>query len=345
MRWISLGWALFFLFVSPVAGQDLGAVWNVGVGPEHCGTDPLTLAQPYTCYEATVVCPLISDRVVNLRVTEPPEGTTPRGTVIVGTGGSGKSWYEAPSHAAALLDDLNTAGYRVVQRKWATGWLSGSVSLHRAACRYATLIDWVFNRPELHTPGDEALCATGNSGGSSEIGYALTVYGMGEKLDLALMTGGPPHGVVHRGCGVGAVRWAERCNRVLDRRGICPGRAGDHSCFYSPGQIQNRLDSAFDLTGETPCADRDAPVLRRNSVLHPEAPLDYPQTSVRFLIGEGDCGSAPPLAMPYIGRVKRNTTGPFVLAVVPGARHGVAASEEGASAIFDAITEDCVPRH
>ena len=179
------------------------------------------------------------------------------------------------------------------------------------------------------------------------MGYALTVYGMGEKLDLALMTGGPPHGVVHRGCGVGADRWEERCNKILDQRGICPQEAGAHTCFYSPEQTRDYIDAAFDLTGETPCANKDRGVLRRNGGRYPTALLDYPQTSVQFLIGQDDCGSGPPLGRPYAGGVGSNSTGPFGYDVIPGAGHSVPASQEGATAIFAVVTgpEGCIPRH
>jgi hypothetical protein len=339
-----------------LAQPPLGDVVDVQVGPAFCGPGPLTLARPYTCIEATVACPDINPRLVNLRVTEPPDEVSLRGTVVMGMGGAGTGWYELVSaFARDLLDDLNAEGFRVVQRRWGAdptdpglgGWFSGSLSLHHSACRYATLLDWIYADSGLHEPGVDAFCATGNSGGSSEISYALSVYGMGALLDLALPTAGPPHGVVDRGCGVDAAAWEPLCNELVDARGICPAQQGDHACFYSPGTAAAFIDGAFDLTGTTPCADLDGPVLRANGVVFPGAVFDYPQTRVHFLIGEDDCGSAPPLGLPYIQRVLSLSTGPRAFHVIPGAPHTMPATAAGAQAIHGAIAsaQGCVLRH
>lgn len=339
-----------------LAQPPLGDVVDVQVGPGFCGPGPLTLARPYTCVEATVACPDINPRRVNLRVTEPPDEVPLRGTVVMGMGGAGTGWYELVStFARDLLDDLNAEGFRVVQRRWGTdpgdpglsGWFSGSTSLHDSACRYATLLDWIHFDSGFHEPGADAFCATGNSGGSSEISYALAVYGMDAMLDLAVPTAGPPHGVVDRGCGVNAAAWEPLCNELVDDRGICPAQQGSHACFYNPGTAAAFIDGAFDLTGTTPCADLDGPVLRANSVVFPGADFDYPQTRVHFLIGEDDCGSAPPLGLPYIQRVLSLSTGPKAFHVIPGAPHTMPATLAGADAIHVAIAmpEGCVLRH
>ena len=75
MKWTCMSAATFFLFVGHALAQDLGQVTDVRAGPEHCGSGAQSLAQPYVCYEATVECPLINPRLVNVRVTVPPDGT------------------------------------------------------------------------------------------------------------------------------------------------------------------------------------------------------------------------------------------------------------------------------
>mmetsp|Transcript_2952 Transcript_2952/g.7711 ORF Transcript_2952/g.7711 Transcript_2952/m.7711 type:complete len:105 (-) Transcript_2952:6-320(-) len=103
-----------------------------------------------------------------------------------------------------MLDRLNSNGFRIIQRAWdGENWTGSSTSPSDSACRYFTLIEWIYNNPGLHNPlSPQSFRAAGNSGGLVEIGYALSTYNMEERLDLALMISGPPWGSLHRGCGV-----------------------------------------------------------------------------------------------------------------------------------------------
>jgi hypothetical protein len=262
------------------------------------------------------------------------------------------------THAADMLDRLNLVGYRVVQRSWGTdpenpglgGWFNGSESLHRSACRYATLLAWIYGTPAIHDPSTEAFCATGNSGGSSEIAYALAVYGLGNRLDLAMPTAGPPHGVVHRGCELGSQTWQQECNQLVEAMGICPQLGpSNHVCFYSANAIA-LTDSAFDLNpppDDMPCANQQLGVLRDNSALFASAQLSYPDTRVHFVYGVDDCGSAPALGIPYLQAVAASSAGPVSWEVVSGTGHTVPASLPGTLAVEAAITaaDGCVLRH
>lgn len=338
-------------------GQALGSVVGVHVGPAFCGTGSMHLSQPYTCVEATVTCPGIEERPVNLRVTRPPASGPPiRGTVVVGMGGGGKGWYEANPPAAAMIDALDLAGFRVIQRAWGDdpdgetpgGWINGSIGLRNSACRYATLTRWIYGRPQLHDPETQAFCVTGNSGGSSEISYALAHYGAEEIFDLAMPTAGPPHGVVYRGCNPGNEAWVQQCNTLLEALEICPQQGPDeHTCFYAPGTIAANVDPAWELAGITPCADNDQEELRFHAVLNAAADLDYPDTRVHFVYGDDDCGSAPAMGVPYLVELTQTSTGPVSFEVVPGVGHPVPAFEAGADAIEAVITavDGCVQRH
>jgi len=167
--------------------QALGQVGNVQVGQAFCGDADMNLAQPYSCVEVTVRCLPAEDRPVQLRITKPPQGTPIRGTLVFGMGGGGRGFYESAKRendpdlpAADMLDRLNVAGFRVIQRAWGDrpngepgGWIAGSTSLLDSACRYATLVTWIHGRPQLHDPSSQAFCTVGQSGGASEIGYAL----------------------------------------------------------------------------------------------------------------------------------------------------------------------------
>ncbi|MFC1593124.1 hypothetical protein ACFL4C_03830 [Candidatus Omnitrophota bacterium] len=119
---------------------------------------------------------------------------------------------------ATLLDD----GYKLVEVAWDEPGVwegpGGSISL---ACRSATIIDWVHKN--IHQGG--LFAAQGNSGGSAQIAFSLAYYGLGDLLDLANLSGGPPpcpistEGIINYGdqrqCTVGAELWNESTEPML----------------------------------------------------------------------------------------------------------------------------------
>ncbi len=338
----------------------LGEVSGVVIGEEQCGVSdqaPLLLQQPYTCLSLDVGCPKIETRPVRLRITEPPLGVRIRATVIVGLGGGGRGWYELAGNgvAASLLDRLNLEGFRVIQRAWGEdpndpasgGWISGSVGLLESACRYSTLVHWIYDQAPLHDPASAAFCATGNSGGASEIGYGLAAYGLENLLDLALLSAGPAHGVLAEGCNTDDPAWELECNGLLDGAGICPPAEGARECFFPVESVEEDIDSAWELVGIAPCADQDLPLLAGASVLYPMADLDHPQTRVHAVMGGRDCTSAPPVALPYLAALAAASTGPVTGSVVPGAGHSVPASAAGRLALGSVLLagDGCVGRH
>lgn len=339
--------ALTTVLAAPIIAGDLGKVTILDSGPATCRAEqtPLTLSEPTRCMRLGVRCPNTLARAVTLRVTSPPDGVPRRGTVICGLGGTGEGWYEASQPARELLDDLVAEGFRVVQRAWEEpGWFEGSSSMNDASCRYATLITWIHQNPALVEPGT-ALVVTGNSGGSAEIGYALSRWDRDQIIDLAVPTGGPPMGWVHKGCTFESdSTWAQRCNRGLDKVGVCPQGQGNHKCGYNPLQKERIIDAAFDLSGTTPCHDGDVDVLHHNSILYPGADLDHPQTAVHFLIGEDDCGSTPALAGPYI-KTLVGTSELHSATLLAETGHTVPTDEVGANAIFETIMAEGFFRH
>lgn len=368
-REVSWLWTMMVAVTGVCGAQQLGQVGNVQVGPAFCGTAQMNLARPYTCVEVTVRCddpatPALEaeDRPVMLRVTTPPPGTPIKGTVVLGLGGGGQGFFESAglsngAPAVAMLDSLNVAGYRTIQRAWGVGpgggpggWINGSTSLERSACRYATLLTWIHGRPQLHDLASQAFCAVGQSGGSTEIGFALSTFDLDDRLDLAVLTGGPPHGRMDGGCNA-STNWQSICNQNLESLGVCPQQGpNQHTCLYSSQSITQNVDSAFELNpppDDTPCVNADTPVLRANSVLSPGADVDHPQTRVEFLVGENDCGSGPGIGSPYILSVLGQSTGPSGFAVLPGVSHTVPAFASGAAAIEALITDPdgCVLRH
>jgi hypothetical protein len=315
-------------------GDGLGSVSTV---PGSCSNGNLPRT---TCHLLSVECSGIPDRMVEVRVSEPPGGVTLLGTVMFGTGGGGGSHYEQDSEALAMLQRLQAAGFRIVQRQWfgAQGWIEGPGGFAALSCRYASVATWVYET--IHVFDQSAgFCVTGNSGGASEVAYALARWNRGVIFDLAVPTGGPPMGRIDRGCLDGAdAGWLAECAALV------PGGAstctGGPACEYAAG-ARMLIDSAY--TPQTHCADVDQgfrSTFLDDSAAGPGAALDYPSTRVHFLFGDSDCTEAVPLGLAYAAEITSEKQIDFV-ANTP---HATFSTPEGATAIEAAITTGCVPR-
>lgn len=151
--------------------------------------------------EIQVTCSSIAapERAI-VKVGMPTESPA-RGTILLMTGGAGKQLYE--QQGQRIVDELRAAGFHTAQLRWVGGWLNASPGEEaghaRLGCRPATVARWVHDnihqqRPEL------AYCAAGNSGGSMQISYMLTHYGLKELLDTVVPSGGPPTGRLDLSC-------------------------------------------------------------------------------------------------------------------------------------------------
>src|SRR5205823_2378398 len=109
--------------------------------------------------------------------------------------------------AANFLMGFRKEGYMVVQTVWPSAWLAAppgqQVGPARLGCRPATAIKYVhdvFYDPMHVQP--QALhcgfCVTGNSAGSSQIGYSIAFYGLANIIDAAVLSGGPPHAALDK---------------------------------------------------------------------------------------------------------------------------------------------------
>src|SRR5712692_5680271 len=137
-------------------------------------------------------------------------GGSPRGMVMVFIGGLGTGFAQTEGVNPQFLHDLVGQGFEVVVDLWTDSWLQSAsgeqVGSARLGCRPATAIDWTYtNMYRKLGVGKKAVgvcgfCLTGNSGGSSQIAYALSLYGMGSIVNAAVMSGGPPHAAIAKGC-------------------------------------------------------------------------------------------------------------------------------------------------
>jgi len=281
-----------------------------------------------TCHRAEVTCEGLDPIEVTVLIGRPPEGVPVKGGVTFSSGTGGTTWYNA-AIAKALVEE----GFVTIRRRWSYDWETGPGGMRRSSCRFATMLEWLRSRD--WTQG-RPLCATGNSGGASEIAYGLSAQGMGEVLDLAVVTGGPPMGRVDLGC-LGAAAWEQQCHDLVPED-ACPDEG--LSCGYTPGAT-SLIDSAYE---GAPCAAAaeggDVDELVLDSVVSPLGVYDYPQTRVHIIQGREDCSEAAPLGMLYAEAVTSEKEVEWV-----DAPHGVFQSQAGMEAIRDAILTGCVLRH
>ncbi|MGH9846919.1 MAG: hypothetical protein ACREEM_50115, partial [Blastocatellia bacterium] len=110
------------------------------------------------------------------------------------------------------------------------------------------------------------------------------------------------------------------------------------SSIVPPGALQCRPSCTLGPTrgvcqqcSNTPTSED----LRNDSVVHPQALLNYPKTKVHFLYGTMDCGESVPIGLTW----STNVTSAKVIEFVPNTPHVMASTTEGRAAIIRAIEQ------
>jgi hypothetical protein len=276
-----------------------------------------------------VRAPALKALAVEVRVTEPAAGVPYRGTVVLGSGGDGAGFYAGQDGGKILATEVAGMGFRVVDRSWNGGWITDEGGMRKESARYATLLTWV--RENVHQGGK--FVATGNSGGSAEIGYALTTWGRGEILDVAIPTSGPPVARLDYACVKKATpEWGELCAKIVPKGAT---ECGTQACVLGPPR--SPAESFVYKSGVCRQVGLDATVeeLWADSVVHPGAVLSYPKTKVYFLYGAQDCGEPVPNGLTFATAVTSEKTIRFV----PKTPHALFSTAEGRAAIELAIRE------
>lgn len=248
----------------------------------------------------------------------------PRGVVVFTTGGGGEAWAIARGDRTELLDDLRADGFKVVQLRWATNWLVSSqgndAGTSRLACRPATVFKWIHDTEFLpmgiprSSTGRCGFCITGNSGGATQVSYAISHYGLEAILEAVVPTGGPPHAAL-----------AKACLR----------RPGEEAYWYAE-DTRNFIDRGFGyLSGNGPCFRSDPSFVTRwneESVATGGSDYSHSRTRVHFILGDQDIGMRAPNA-DYVVRL-RSAGSPWVeLETAPGTQHSVLGSSAGRDAV------------
>lgn len=305
------------------AAMGIGSISNVGAT-----TDCLN---GYSCEKVTATCPGVkaplAASVAHLKPTIAAKGMV---TFLIGSGGN--KWYSADGGPTAkeLMSKLAANGYHVVEVKWDTPWLAASqgedAGTGKLACRPATVVNWVYENKflPLNVPsglvGECGFCVSGNSAGSSQASYMLSHYGLENKIDAFIPSGGPPHASQDKGC---------------------LSRPGEEKYAFAPN---NRLtiDSSYGfLNGGGPCEKKDVNFASRwqaESINTGGNDYYHPNTRIHFLFGSEDQTSAVLLGKDYYNKLVAEKTPYITSQTVSGAGHGIQSSTAGTDALYAAIT-------
>ena len=290
------------------------------------------------CQQMTVSCPDVPDVFAYVK-TNTPAGT-PLGIATYGTGTEGNGLYESNfTYGTTAVGNVLDAGFTTVQISWGTpfnsgqpnGWVQGPGGVLAAACRYATVTQWIYNNIQNNT--SIPLCATANSGGAGVLAYALSQYGSGNILSMAEVTSGPPTGRLDWGCGCMEGKLPVQCGSSSSL-GTCFGKVDGAvwDSAYSP----NALCSTAAASGGTlPPGGLD--FFLGDSVEAPGATYNFPSTYVNLVFGSADDSSAIPIGQDWFN----NITSTKAQACVAGGLHSMANTLAGAEQIANDLISLC----
>jgi hypothetical protein len=322
--------------------DDLGAVGGDGgtvlpsgsVGGATAVACPNGAAAGATCTRVTVSCPGVEDVQATVAVATPASPTG--ATVLLHDGGGGTALFNHANVPALLLQK----NLRVVQVAWASAWEVSATAKSAlvAACRPATLLRWVF--ANAHSGSRSAgFCALGHSGGSGVLAYVLSHYGLGDTLDFAMLSAGPPFGRIDVGCAPSTYTGGAITE--------CPGAPvpiANAPISYDPGfagPFLNMIEGTTTCLG-TPSA-ADVAHWAADSVVSPGASYDYPQTPVSAWY----CGNKPNETTGLGYLYHSQITSAKDVHCVGGACSGedVYADAPTVTAMVQALAAGCVPHH
>ena len=159
-----------------------------------CPTGTYGFNPGFVCSTATISCPNTVDITPTIGYHPTGKGLGSGKTIFVMHGGP---WIVAGN---AFANKYVSAGYAVIEATFPSSWfLSGEnpPNLMSAACRPATLLDWVYR-----TYSPSGLRIHAGSGGAGALAYALSWYGLASEVSNVEITTGPTYSDIARGCEV-----------------------------------------------------------------------------------------------------------------------------------------------
>jgi hypothetical protein len=291
------------------------------------------------CQQMTVSCPGVPDVSAYVK-TNSPTGTS-KGTVTYNTGTDGNGLYESIfTFGSTAVQNVINAGFTTVQIDWGSpfnnnqpnGWVEGPGGTLAAACRYATVTQWIYTNIQNNT--GLPYCATGNSGGAGALAYALSQYNSGSILSMAEVTSGPPAGRLDWGCGCQEGKLAVQCG-TASTLGTCFGNA-DAPVWdpaYNPTATTGVCKAA--VNGTLPPGGLN--FFLGDSVEAPGANYTFPHTFVNVVFGGADNSSAIPIGQDWLN----NITTSKGQGCVAGGVHSLANTQAGADQIANDLINFC----
>ena len=240
-----------------------------------------------TCTQLSVACEGLVEREVQIRHFKKKNS---RGTVILTVGGFGRGRYNKLPQRLATQEAVSAAGFEVFQVEWmgADGWGTNvwGGGFKKILCAYSEVVRWIVAE---RASNPSVVCAQGNSGGTLQNGYGLTLYGLGEVLDLVIMSGGPPMSRIDKYC-------------FPRGRGRSPASASARAQMAATTG-RTLVDRVMGWEGTSDLCKRvDTPdtefveALQRESLVPPfadeERDFDYPGTRVHFVESAEDPSAA-----------------------------------------------------
>jgi hypothetical protein len=331
--------------------DPLGTVSSSSQIPSCSGS-----VQGGSCYSLAVSCPGAADISAYLKVNTP--SAAPKGTVLFGVGTGGSGLYDDPNSGgfqfgSNIVESILQAGYNTVQISFGSpfnsnqrnGWLQGPGGVRRLACRYATVADWVYNHPTVINPNAAAansapMCATGNSGGSSAIIYALYEYGLTTEFAMVEPTSGPVMSRIDQGCSPCTAGMAgpvcggnnthpELCYETADAAIIDEAYRSD-SQNSGAGVCTNALNG-------NPAPNASAQFLSDSILFNGTDGIQIPHTAIKQLLGSDDTSNAVPQAKVWQEQVSPAPASECL----PGVEHDLPNSQSGANQIVSDIVASC----
>jgi hypothetical protein len=287
-----------------------------------------------SCQEMAIACEGLKNFNAYIKVNAPTGASN--GVVIYGVGTGGSGLYDSQfTYGQTAVENVVSAGFTTVQVSFGApftaaapnGWLTGPGGVRRLACRYATLASWI--NTHVLSSSTKPLCATGNSGGSGAISYALSNYGLDRILSMVEITSGPPMSRIDYGCLCKQGSGATTCGR--GQVNYCYGLADAAiiDTAYSQPLCSNAVNGK-----PSPIA---AELFLSDSIASPGAVLAFPKTNVNVLYGGQDASAAVPLGLEWYDQIN-SKKGQSCVADAP---HSIPDVLDGATQISNDLTTLC----
>jgi hypothetical protein len=167
--------------------------------------------------------------------------------------------------------------------------------------------------------GQCGFCLSGNSGGASQVAYALSRYGLRGIVNGLFPTSGPPHAALAKGC--------------------LPSTA-PAKYWYNTGDAAI-IDLSYGYRrGGGPCSRHDAAFVghwNRDSVDSSSGQFYYPKTRVEVIFGAQDPSVAVGHGRAYVSRLKKAHSPYVSVKVVGGMSHEITSAHTGLNVLWTAI--------